>query len=63
MIELTDNQYEMLVDEIYSSLMAITRTDENGNVLEMDMGDMGDCHDEAQRIVDEWATKANITFI
>ena len=62
MAHLTEVQTQLLEDEIYSTLMAVKMYDAEGNEVEMDMGDMGDCHDEAQRIVREWAEKAGITI-
>ena len=51
MKKLTENEYDLLIIEIYDSLIA---QPENG------LGEMGDCRDEAKRIVDTWIKKANI---
>lgn len=60
MTTITEKQKELLQDEIYSTLMAVKMTDSEGNEIEMGMGEMGEAHDEAERIVDEWLTKAEI---
>jgi len=52
--ELTENQYNSLVDKIYDKLM------ENP---EMGMGEMGECHDESNRIVDEWMEENDIVLL
>lgn len=44
-MKLTDKSRELLESKIYETLMS---NPENG------LGEMGDCRDEAKRIVDEW---------
>ena len=53
LLQLTEQQYESLVEAIYSSLRAMP---------DIGMGEMGECHDEAERIVDEWMEKESITL-
>ena len=60
---LTTNQIKSLEDKIYSTLMASPYFDEDGQPSERDMGEMGMCHDEAQKIVSEWMEENQITEI
>ena len=61
---LTEKQKESLQDEIYNTLMAIKMYDTEGNEVEiMGMGEMGEAHDEAERIADQWANNNGIVFI
>jgi len=50
---ITENQYRSLTQAIYEKLM------ENP---EMGMGEMGECKEVAEMIVDEWMQKEGITF-
>jgi len=51
---LTENQKTLLQEIIFQKLI---ESDDIG------LGELGECTDEAERIVEEWAEKANITFI
>lgn len=53
MTEMTQLQFDSLVNGIYSTLMAQD---------EMGIGEMGEAQEEAQRIVNEWMDENNITF-
>ncbi len=53
MTTLNTNQYRLLVDEIYDSIMA---QPDNG------MGEMGEARDEAERIIQDWCQKADIAI-
>lgn len=44
-------QYKSLCDKIYDTLMAMP---------DMGLGEMGECRDEADRIVTEWCEENNI---
>lgn len=57
---MTTQQRENLVKKIYDSLMLSTYIDDNGEVAEMGMGDMGNVSDAAESIVNEWITENNI---
>jgi hypothetical protein len=59
MTNLTETQIEILKNEIYETLMA--GYDNEGN--EMGMGEMGECLDTADTIINDWVTKAGITII
>jgi hypothetical protein len=58
---ITDSQYELLVDRIYSCLMGITMLNDEGEEITFGMGEMGECRDEATLVVDEWLTKAGLS--
>jgi len=51
MTTITENQYLSLKQCIYESLISL---EENG------LGEIGDCQDEAERIINEWMEKENI---
>jgi hypothetical protein len=58
---LTTNQIKSLEDKIYDTLMITPFIDESdGEVMERGMGEMGETHDEAQRIVSEWMDETGI---
>jgi len=57
---ITEVQIKSLEDKIYSSLMAVKMYTVEGEELELGMGEMGEAHDEAQRIVKEWMDENNI---
>jgi hypothetical protein len=59
MTNLTEEQAEILKNEIYEIL--ISGYDSEGN--ELGMGEMGECMDVADGIIYEWTKKANITII
>ncbi len=48
---LTREQYNLLENEIFQSLIANP---------DFGMGEVNDCHEEAERIIREWTEKANI---
>lgn len=48
---ITENQYESLVQAIYESLISNP---------DFGLGDMGECHDEAVRIVNDWVQKNSL---
>jgi len=54
MNQLTEKQYYSLIDKIYSTLISLP---------EMGLGEMGECKDEAERIVDEWMEENLIILI
>ena len=59
---LTTEQIKSLEDKIYDTLIIAPYMDEEtGEVMERGMGEMGECHDEAQRIVSEWMEENGIT--
>lgn len=61
---LTTEQIKSLQDKIYDTLMITPYIDEtDGEIMERGMGEMGETHDEAQRIVSEWMEENNITEV
>jgi len=54
MTTISVKQYDSLRDAIYGSLMEIN---------EMGMGEMGECYDEAERIVNQWLKAECISVI
>lgn len=62
MLQITQKQYDSLVDGIYSSLMSVKSYTLEGEELEMGMGEMGEARDEAERIVNEWMEENKITI-
>jgi len=60
MEKLTENQYNLLIEEIYNSLIGASIPCECGEIASFGMGEMGECRDAAKLIVNEWAEKANI---
>ena len=57
---MTEVQQENLVQKIYETLISLPYFDENLEVQERGMGEMGETRDEAERIVDEWIKENNI---
>jgi hypothetical protein len=57
---MTEAQQENLVQKIYETLISLPYFDENLEVQERGMGEMGETRDEAERIVDEWIKENNI---
>lgn len=53
MQKISEQQYKSLSELIYGKLMESE---------EMGMGEMGECRDEADRIIDEWLEVENITL-
>lgn len=53
MTQISEKQYESLVKCIYETLIANP---------ELGIGEMGECTQEAERIVDEWMQKEGIIF-
>lgn len=51
MTQITEKQYNLLVSEIYDTLI---------NMPEMGLGEMGECTDTAKIIVDNWLQKAKV---
>jgi hypothetical protein len=60
---MTEAQQESLVQKIYETLISLPYFDENLEVQERGMGEMGETRDEAERIVDEWIEENNIIII
>ncbi len=58
---ITYTQIKSLEDKIYNTLILAPYLDEDGEVMERGMGEMGEAHDEAQRMVKEWMEENNIT--
>ena len=63
MIQLTQVQYDSLVDSIYSTLMGTSIPCECGETNELGMGEMGEAHDAAQEIVGKWMGENDIEVI
>lgn len=59
--QLTTEQIKSLEDKIYQTLILLPYYDEDGEVMERGMGEMGETRDEAERIVWEWMEENNIT--
>ena len=57
---MTEAQQENLVQKIYETLISLPYFDENNEMYERGMGEMGETRDEAERIVDEWIKENNI---
>jgi len=51
---ITEKQYKSLTDKIYTTLISMP---------DMGIGEMGDCRDESERIVDEWMENNEITWL
>ena len=60
---ITDQQHKDLTHKIYMSLINSPFIDEDGEKQERGMADMGDCEEEAQRIVNEWLAESNIFIL
>jgi hypothetical protein len=58
---ITTKQIESLEHKIYLTLICTPYIDEDGEEVERGMGEMGETHDEAKRIVKEWMEENNIT--
>jgi hypothetical protein len=63
MSKITEIQHENLVQKIYENLISLPYFDENNEICERGMGEMGETRDEAERIVDEWIKENNISII
>lgn len=63
-MKITQASYDALKNEIYTTLMNVQTTNpETGEKWEPGMGEMGECSDEAARIVDEWMESQKIELI
>lgn len=60
MKKINETQYNLLTQEIYDSLIGTSIACECGEEATFGMGEMGDCREEAERIVNAWAEKASI---
>ncbi len=59
---ITEVQIKSLEDKIYMAIMAVEVISEDGqDILSLGMGEMGEAHDEAQRVVAEWMEENGIT--
>jgi len=63
MSKITEILHENLVQKIYENLISLPYFDENNEICERGMGEMGETRDEAERIVDEWIKENNISII
>lgn len=54
MYQIEEAQYTSLVEKIFQTLMLFD---------EMSLGEMGEAHDTAERIVDEWIEENNIELV
>jgi hypothetical protein len=62
MANITNQQHENLVQKIYETLISLPYFDENNEMCERGMGEMGETRDEAKRIVNEWIKENNISL-
>ncbi len=62
MNSLTEQQYNSLIEGIYTSILGVSLPCDCGEVAEFGMGEMGEVRDQATEIVKEWAEKENIAF-
>ena len=60
MEKLTELQYNLLKDEIYNSLIGASIPCDCGEIASFGMGEMGECRDAAELIINEWCEKAKI---
>ena len=61
-MKITENQFETLKKGIYNMLMGITMYAENGEEVTFGMGEMGECSDAAELVINEWIEKENISI-
>jgi hypothetical protein len=63
MTKITEIQIENLISKIYKTLINLPYIDEDNEIQERGMGDMGDTQDEAERIIMEWVEENKIEII
>lgn len=63
MTKITEIQIENLINKIYITLINLPYIDEDNEIQERGLGDMGETQDEAERIVMEWVNENKIEII
>lgn len=63
MTQITEKQYKSLKQGIYMTLISSQYITEGGEVCERGMGEMGECDDAAQLIIDDWMKEENIELV
>ena len=63
MTKITEIQIKNLINKIFDTLILMPYIDEDNEIQERGLGEIGETQDEAERIVTEWITENKIEII
>lgn len=63
MTKITEIQIENLINKIFDTLILMPYIDEDNEIQERGLGEIGETQEEAERIVTEWITENKIEII